>query len=553
MALAGGIWYLSWPLPLPRISAYIQLTHDGRGKYLGGTDGSRLYFTQASPLTIEQVGVNGGDAAPVQLAVPNAYLQLEDVSPDGSSALIWTNEQGHVSSSWWIASLLGGSARRLVDGENGAFSADGLSMIYVTMEGDIILARTDGTEGHKLAHSMGGARSFSWSHDRKAIRFIQGGLLWEMASDGSGLHRLLSDWKAPGSPIWAGWIPDGRFYLVSLDSPTSGGQIWALDERRRLFGKPWSQPIRLTTGPVIWGKLIPSRDGTRIFAECVTQRGELSRIDPSTGSLQPLLGGISAEYISFSPDGKSVTYVSYPDGTLWKAGRDGSNRVQLANGPDLIYNPRWSPDSKHIVYPTFSPDGHNSMNLISADGGKAQRLLPAETEDMEDPNWSPDGKRVLFGQGFSPTASKENNVGELRILDLGTGQVSVVPGSSKMWSPRWSPDGRYIVAEWTDQRPNLPILEFKTQKWSALPITAGAGYLSFSHDSRYVYFLRFGRDQGVFRIPVNGGKEERVADLSSWHLTGFFGFSMSLDPTDAPLVLRDTGTSDIYALTLEVK
>jgi hypothetical protein len=29
------------------------------------------------------------------------------------------------------------------------------------------------------------------------------------------------------------------------------------------------------------------------------------------------------------------------------------------------------------------------------------------------------------------------------------------------------------------------------------------------------------------------------------------GFSMTLDPTDAPLVLRDVGSGDMYALTLE--
>jgi hypothetical protein len=28
---------------------------------------------------------------------------------------------------------------------------------------------------------------------------------------------------------------------------------------------------------------------------------------------------------------------------------------------------------------------------------------------------------------------------------------------------------------------------------------------------------------------------------------------MDLDPTDAPLLLRDTGTEDIYALTLDEK
>jgi len=41
--------------------------------------------------------------------------------------------------------------------------------------------------------------------------------------------------------------------------------------------------------------------------------------------------------------------------------------------------------------------------------------------------------------------------------------------------------------------------------------------------------------------------------MSDWHLTGYFGFSMTLDPDDAPLVLRDAGSDDIYALTLEEK
>ena len=76
---------------------------------------------------------------------------------------------------------------------------------------------------------------------------------------------------------------------------------------------------------------------------------------------------------------------------------------------------------------------------------------------------------------------------------------------------------------------------------------------SFTRDSRFLYVLRFGRDQGVFRVPVAGGKVERVVNMNDWHLTGMLGFSMSLDATDAPLVLRDTGSDDIYALTLEEK
>ena len=332
LILGGAFWYLSRPLPPARVTAYTQLTHDGRAKQLAGTDGNRLYFTQSSPTAIEQVGVNGGDAAPVPLAIPATEMLLMDVSPDGSSALVATNEQGHAANPIWVASLLGGSARRICDGENPAFSPDGLSVIYWTYEGDIFLARVDGTENRKMAHVPSQAYSFSWSPDGKAIRLISGGFIWEMASNGSGLHRLLTGWKEPGSQFWGRWTADGRFYLFTRGSPSTATQIWALDERHRLFGAQSSTPIRLTTGPIQWGLPISNRDGTKVFAEGITPGGELSRINPRTGALQPFLGGVSAEFVSFSGDGGSVVYVSFPDGKLWKADRDGGNRVFLAGG-----------------------------------------------------------------------------------------------------------------------------------------------------------------------------------------------------------------------------
>jgi hypothetical protein len=57
----------------------------------------------------------------------------------------------------------------------------------------------------------------------------------------------------------------------------------------------------------------------------------------------------------------------------------------------------------------------------------------------------------------------------------------------------------------------------------------------------------------VFRIPASGGDAERISDLKGVHPTGYYSVWLGLDPTDAPLLLRDVGTSDIYALTLEQK
>ena len=44
VGLASAVWYLRRPLPPPHISANTQITFDGLGKSLGGTDGTRLYF-----------------------------------------------------------------------------------------------------------------------------------------------------------------------------------------------------------------------------------------------------------------------------------------------------------------------------------------------------------------------------------------------------------------------------------------------------------------------------------------------------------------------------
>jgi eukaryotic-like serine/threonine-protein kinase len=42
-----------------------------------------------------------------------------------------------------------------------------------------------------------------------------------------------------------------------------------------------------------------------------------------------------------------------------------------------------------------------------------------------------------------------------------------------------------------------------------------------------------------------------MIDLKNFDQTGVLGLWLTLDPTDAPLLLRDRGVDDIYALTLD--
>jgi len=76
---------------------------------------------------------------------------------------------------------------------------------------------------------------------------------------------------------------------------------------------------------------------------------------------------------------------------------------------------------------------------------------------------------------------------------------------------------------------------------------------TWSSDSQFIYFLLPWDDPGVFRVRVSGGNAERVVDLLGVRHTGALTLWTGLDPTDTPMLLRDVGTDDIYALTLEQK
>ena len=550
LCVAGAILYLHRPLPQPRITQYGQITHDGRQKVLVGTDGSRLYFNwmsgPLSPQSIAQVAISGGGIAPVPVALPNPFLV--DVSPNGSSFLVGAD------TGLWNVRILGGEARDLGDAWDGSFSPDGNSVAFAA-GGGIYAVGSDGRGTHKLALAGDTVSDIAWFPDGGAMRFTMKDRIWEMSSRGSGLHEVMPDWHGSSAKCCGKWTPDGRLFLFISD-----GQIWALDERRGLFRRPPAEPIQLTQGPIrwggplpgnyfggeFWGGPVPSKDGSRIFALGLSPRGELSRFDAKTKQFQPFLRGISAQGVSYSKDGKSVAYVSYPEGILWKANSDGSNPVQLTDPPLQAFMPRWSPDGKQISFAGDYPGPNGAFYLVSADGGSPRKVLARDQRLDGFLTWSPDGHQM------AGTSTSADGKFVLVILNLDTGEDTIIPGSAGLFEPRWSPNGRYLAGAGFDNL-QLKLFDLKTGKWSELTPPGIADCPEWSGDSEFIYFRRVSGDAGVYRIRISGGTAEKIVDLKDWHDAGWFGRYMGLDPTDAPLLLRDIGSEDIYALTLDQK
>ncbi|HYK34380.1 winged helix-turn-helix domain-containing protein [Alloacidobacterium sp.] len=530
-----------------RISDYTQLTHNGRAGEVRGTDGSRLYLQPSLEFSISQVSVLGGMIEPVpSITLPKPLLR--GVSPDGSTFLIQSYEKRlSASAPLYTAQVVGGSNRYLADAVSAAWSPDGKLVAYSTLNGDINIISSDGTGAHKLASAGGAAYALSWSPDGRTIRFDREHSLWEITSSGSNLHPLLVGWRPSWGRCCGHWSTDGGFFIFLTAPPGSASQIYALDERRGLFRRTAKEPFQLTSGPVNWESMVFNQDGKSIFATGSTSAGELVRLDPKSNRFQPFLRGISADLLAFSKDGRSVTYVSYPDDILWRANPDGSDRVQLTSPPLEPAAPAWSPDGTQIIFMAPSPQGWHAW-IVPSSGGSPQRLLPEDSGQETFPSWSPDGRKIIFSTGSFYDRIKGSDI---RVLDLGSHQITTLSGSPGKFAPAWSPDGQSILAASLDLS-SLCVFETKTQHWSTV-YKGILVYPRWSGDGQFIYFLRYTDDSGILRIPATGGEAKGVVGLKGFRFTGTFGLWFGLDHTDAPLLLRDASTTDLYALTLEQK
>jgi serine/threonine protein kinase/Tol biopolymer transport system component len=547
LLVGAGIFAYLWarPSPPPKVSNYVQLTHDGNPKILEATDGLRLYLEMRGNFStrVAQVSVSGGD--PVAVPAPPEILGFDSVSPDGAELLA-----ADLFGNLWSLPTVGGSPHELtkiglpdMNGIEATWSPD-VKMLAYNKGNDLFLANGDGSEARKLASLPRQPRALTFSPDDTKIRFglrnlkAGGTSLWEVSTQGTNLHPLLPGLHTPANEERGKWTTDGRYFVFQ-----SNGQIWVLPEKTGFFRNSTGKAMQLTDSPLTLGSPLPSKDGKKLFVVGERLLGELVRYDAKSGQFLPFLGGMSADRVAFSKDGQWVAYISYPEGILWRSKVDGSERRSLTNSGLLVRAARWSPDGKKIVFYGWSRVAKQQaykIYIVSPDGEVPEQLLPDDPDSQTEPNWSPDGSKIVFAgllAGNSP----------IRVLDLATRRISVLPDSQGHFFPRWSPDGRYISAMALESD-GLILFDLQTQKWSQLTRTPD-NYPNWSANGRYIYFL--GRPSGtyeVFRVRISDHKVELVASPKGFTTTGYAGVSMSLTPDDEPLLLRNLGTQDVYSL-----
>ena len=292
MAIAAGVLLLAIIVvgylatrqaPVPKVSNYIQLTHDGQQKSLIGTDGSRLYLElgTSAQADIAEIPVAGGAPRPISNLLPHNMVPLT-LSADGSQLLVVDGQGVPPSGPLWSIPIVGGSPRRLGDtaGSDAAWSQDGKMLAYASGS-SLSVANADGSESHKLTTTKDLISNPIWSPDGKHLRFDTseaGGpagqhIVWEVSADGTNLHQLIANGRNQQDNCCGSWTADGEYFVFQ-----SNGQIWSLP-RERGFGHSHQDPTPLTSSPMSLFSPLPSRDGKKLFLVGRTYRGDLTRYD----------------------------------------------------------------------------------------------------------------------------------------------------------------------------------------------------------------------------------------------------------------------------------
>jgi DNA-binding winged helix-turn-helix (wHTH) protein/Tol biopolymer transport system component len=278
--------------------------------------------------------------------------------PDGSHLLAEAVAGNEERSGLWNVPLLGGAPRKLVaDAEAGSVSPDGKQFAFLRGDkfnhSEIWLTGTNGGEPHLAVNVRGYVIGPpAWSPDSQRVAYIKD-VYWpgyssedvqiEMYELTSGKTDLiLNDYRLQYGLVWT---RDNRILFSRAEEPPGQGEsnVWSLKVDARP-GWRWGAPMRLTSGPD-WKPVINiSADGKHaVFIRSnIAPAVFIADVDAKTreiGKLQRLtLDERQSRPYEWTPDGKSVLYVSDREGTF----RIFRQQIGAAT-PDLIAGVQGSP------------------------------------------------------------------------------------------------------------------------------------------------------------------------------------------------------------------
>ncbi len=245
-----------------------------------------------------------------------------------------------------------------------------------------------------------------------------------------------------------------------------------------------------------------------------------------------------------SPDGRWVAYtVSTIDSSadkrlthIWMANWEGTEELQLTNGPESESSPRWSPDGKYLAF-VSSRAGEakgSQIWLLNRQGGEARQLTHFKNYEISEYDWSPDSTKLALvlrekdepdSNETKPGAAppnpkppkpividryhfKEDIAGYLNrkynhiyLFDIASEKLdALTAGGFDETNATWSPDGSKIAFisngdKDPDRTENTDVFVIEARPHSTpLRLTThlgpDSGHPAWSPDSKYIAYLQ---------------------------------------------------------------
>ncbi len=267
--------------------------------------------------------------------------------------------------------------------------------------------------------------------------------------------------------------------------------------------------------------------GKRVIFEA---RGEVLSAPVEKGDIRNLTQspGVADRSPAASPDGRSVAYFSDESGEYALHIRPAEGvgvvrKIPLGDPPSFFYEPRWSPDSKKIVF----RDKRLNLWLLDLAAGRPVRIdgdrYDSPAHDFS-PAWSGDSRWVVY------TKQLVNHLHAAFVYNLETGKTAqLTDGLSNVSSPRFDRSGKYLYFA------------------ASTTIGRGAGWLDMSSLGRAVdgaaYVMVLRKDTPS---PIAPQSDEESASKAPkpGPVT-----AQKLQKTEAPSAVASTGKAEKSALT----
>ena len=438
----------------------------------------------------------------VRLTVNKARDVSPRFSPDGQSVAFSSDRDGGGLDVYLIPAKGGEVKRltsHSADDQVLGWTPDGKSILFASQRGEGFMGKlytvpAVGGLARDAGPDMGAAGSFSPDGARIAVNrktqpYWRKHYRGAYQSDVTVMDLAAKTFKDltdfDGMDSWPLWGKDGFIYFVSDRDPNAQANLWRVAES----GGPAERVTDFKEGDVRFPSL--SSDGKTIVFE---RDFGATKLDLATKQVTPLKFEIAAETqesltefrefnstvddydlapdgkrivfavhgevftaptdegelrqisdgpardrnVVYSPDGKSIAYVSDRDGReeIYVASSDGAGETKKATDLDALkFNILWSPDSKSLAFTTS--DG--KLDTVAADGKGLKELASSKYGNVERPAWSPDGKWIAYSK---PDVTRSNDI--YMIPAAGGGEKKVSFDSFEERSPQFSADAKKL-------------------------------------------------------------------------------------------------------------